>query len=515
MYSFHLDYASPSAFESQREKAVLGLATDLKGAAKFRARIRSKSTFLVRTALRATFEVLWQLEYWDPAGTFTPPDPLVTVHPDKLFFETFSHDRSAHVLLSLDRSLFEDIEQDCCGTSHFEMSAWLWAALGEMRSHRTTRLHLDGDGLELKTVGGGGRFEKRCEVTDDWLRAYLELQAAASLKGVRFQVKPVDLLALLRFLRYTRPNTSPKAIRYEFEPGQPVRVVAEPWERTFVFRDCEHSYTLFKSTRLWGRKRLRLLEPLLPYATTVDIFVKGRALPSFYTVRLPGIEFHLSLTGWADQRFDGNSGLHLLASPTVPEASRLDEALEKLRSGFFLTRASLAESLNLEPSAAGSLLSELCRRGYAFYRQTDSEYRYRPMFTEEPDISALFPVNTRLQSAQEMVRRGCVNLSSLQPRETRKLRKLKSPEGPKLVEAILRDWCAEGKVDGLDGVEVVLDEMDRIIFGRCSCRFFSENLLNLGPCEHLLALRLAACSEREELPSSRAVDSDQEETDEH
>ena len=49
---------------------------------------------------------------------------------------------------------------------------------------------------------------------------------------------------------------------------------------------------------MWGRKRLSLLEPLLPFAERVDVYLKGRALPTFYAVKLPGVTFVLGLSGW-------------------------------------------------------------------------------------------------------------------------------------------------------------------------------------------------------------------------
>ena len=46
----------------------------------------------------------------------------------------------------------------------------------------------------------------------------------------------------------------------------------------------------------WGRRRLNLIEPLLPFATSVDIYLKGRGLPSFYAVKLPDMTFVLGLS---------------------------------------------------------------------------------------------------------------------------------------------------------------------------------------------------------------------------
>jgi predicted nucleic acid-binding Zn finger protein len=49
-----------------------------------------------------------------------------------------------------------------------------------------------------------------------------------------------------------------------------------------------------------------------------------------------------------------------------------------------------------------------------------------------------------------------------------------------------------------DSTEIVVNDSGRIIFGRCACPFFEENLLNQGPCEHMLALFRASESSRVE-----------------
>ena len=52
-----------------------------------------------------------------------------------------------------------------------------------------------------------------------------------------------------------------------------------------------------------------------------------------------------------------------------------------------------------------------------------------------------------------------------------------------------------GSAKGLDGERVrpqlSVDKAGKIIEGTCSCRFFKKHKLTQGPCEHLLALRLA------------------------
>src|SRR5262249_32971611 len=86
---------------------------------------------------------------------------------------------------------------------------------------------------------------------------------------------------------------------------------------------AEHNYTERKITRVWGRRRLKLIEGLLPFAEDVDIYLKGRALPSFYAVKLPGMTFLLGLTGWSGSGFTSTGGFDLLADAAAGNAHAL------------------------------------------------------------------------------------------------------------------------------------------------------------------------------------------------
>src|SRR6185369_11639442 len=159
--------------------------------------------------------------------------------------------------------------------------------LGELRTSRSTTFRIGPEGLQVRTSEAGGRFEKKVDLPDSWVRGFLQVQAAMGMPGTRISVKPIDLLAAVRFLRHTKAKVSPRGIRYEFEPGRDA----------VVLEGAEHTYTEPKTTRVWGRRRLKLIEGLLPFAEGVDIYLKGRALPSFYAVKLPGMTFLLGLTG--------------------------------------------------------------------------------------------------------------------------------------------------------------------------------------------------------------------------
>ena len=68
---------------------------------------------------------------------------------------------------------------------------------------------------------------------------------------------------------------------------------------------------------------------------------------------------------------------------------------------------------------------------------------------------------------------------------------------------MLRDWVVHGRVGPQAEVELVLNDEDRLIFGRCGCAFFDEHLMSRGPCAHLLALLQFAQPRRKDLESAR------------
>lgn len=489
MIGLRFDYASPSALYSQKDRATLGLSADAAAGIRFKGKVKPEFNFLLRTALRALGHVLWSDDRWWSDAPYVVLDPVVTVHRDKLFFETFSFDQTAHALLSIDNDVFDVDGEPKTGSANIDFTAWLWGALGEMRSSRDTWLHIDTSGLELASTTAGGRFERTLELPPEWLRGYLELQAAATFPGTALDLRPVDLLAVIRFLRYSKPKTSPRALRYEFEPDQPARVVLEPWEEAFILHGSEHSYDTPRQMRLWGRSRLKLLEPLLPFAESARAFLKGRGMPSFYQVKLPGIEFLLSLSGRSQQRFTTLGGLSLAGSDAAVDEGLVQSALRHLESEQEISAAQLSKTLETEKVAP--ILTALCCRGKAFYNPAARRYRHRDLLRKELDLEQLFPPDDRMAKARELA--SMVKVEVCEKRQTRKVKKLARPEGKVLREVIYTDWHIEGTVADQQ-VQIVLNQDDKIIFGKCGCPLFQKNLLSSGPCEHMLALR-QACAE--------------------
>jgi SWIM zinc finger len=503
-----VDYASPSTLESTREATTVGLATNLRRRVRFYGRVREHG-FVLRIALRALGEVIWSNDMW--FGQSDLLDPVITVHRDRIFFEAFSQDRSAYASLIIDPALFETMGDVVSGTTNIDFTAWLWGALGEMRTSRSTLFRIGPEGFEVRTSEAGGRFEKKVELPESWVRGFLQVQAAMAMPGTRLSVKPIDLLAAVRFLRYAKAKVSPRAIRYEFEPDRDARLVLEPWERVIALEGAAHHYRESKTTRVWGRRRLKLIEGLLPFAEGVDIYLKGRALPSFYALKLPGMTFLLGLTGWSGTGFMGTGGFDLLAEAAAAGEGALEPALEFLRARQHASIKDLATSLGLELPAAARVLVRLCRQGRAMFDVETQRYRHRELFETPADEATYFPPDRRRELAAAFLAEGRVAVKSSSVEETKKVRSFKDPNAgdakQKMVREITyRDWRIIGAAGDADPVEIVVNDLGSIIFGRCTCPYFAEHLLNQGPCEHMLALFKASEGARSDRPSSTPVD---------
>jgi SWIM zinc finger len=503
-----VDYATPSVLESTRDATTVDLATNLRRRVRFHGLVRQHG-FILRIALRALGEAIWSSDSWIALSDLL--DPVITVHRDRIFFEAFSQDQSTYVSLIVDPTLFETMGEVVFGTTNIDFTAWLWGALGEMRTSRSTTFRIGAEGMEIRTSSAGGRFEKKIEVPETWVRGFLQVQAAMGMPGTRIAVRPIDLLSAVRFLRHFKAKVSPRGIRYEFEPGQDARLVLEPWEHVVPLEGAEHNYTERKTTRVWGRRRLKLIEGLLPFAEGVDIYLKGRALPSFYAVKLPGMTFLLGLSGWSGSGFTCTGGFDLLADAAAANDSLLEPALTLLRDRQHASIDEVAMALNIDKIAASRVLVRLCRQGRTMFDVETRRYRHRELFEMPADEATYFPPDRRQELALELISESRVRVANCAAEETKKVRTFNDPNSTEAKQKIVReisyrDWRIIGAAGDHDPVEIVVNDTGRIIFGRCTCPHFGEHLMNRGPCEHMLALFKASEELRADRPSSSPFD---------
>ncbi|NEP37498.1 MAG: SWIM zinc finger family protein, partial [Moorea sp. SIO3B2] len=79
-------------------------------------------------------------------------DPVITVHPDEVFFECFSQDESSYGRLGASYEVFKTIKEFACGTTNIDYSAALYNEFQKIRSYKTTQFEIDPSGFEVKTT---------------------------------------------------------------------------------------------------------------------------------------------------------------------------------------------------------------------------------------------------------------------------------------------------------------------------------------------------------------------------
>jgi hypothetical protein len=417
-------------------------------------------------------------------------DPVITVHPDEVSFEAFSRDESTYARLAAKFELFEQVDEFQCGTTNVDFSTRLHGELERMRSYRRTRFDIDPSGFAVTTGDESGHLEKKIELPESWLMGFLQVHSAMTLGLTRIRMAPVDLYNIVRFLRRHRAKTSPRALRYELEPGRRIRAVLEPWEHVIELSPLstfEGPKPL--TVRTWGRDRLRTLARLIPACQAIDVYLAGFGLPSLYVLDLGPVQFTLALSGWTDNDWTaGAAKFDLLTrrlSVATDELTKTYEAIRSLRRGGDVE---VAQAAGLGVEKARSALSFLCQVGRAMFDLAGGVYRHRDLFHEPfsaseaaKAVKAAAPANPQEAAAQAIFERDDIRIIARRPVST----------GYKL----------SGSARGESGPRVRpllhVDAEGRIIEGSCTCAFFKKHQLTHGPCAHILALRLAHMSRLE------------------
>lgn len=476
-----LAYHHQSAVTSSPEGSALDFAANLRRApVSFRGRVREP--VLLRQLMLALHEVILNDSRWlSDEEYWATLDPVITVHPDQLFFEAFSSDESSYARLSADFEAFEPEGTVQYGTTNIDFTWGLRDALQTLRSSRRTLFAVGAGGFGVTTVGlpGGTRvhFERKVDLPESWVKGFLQVQGALAMPAFTFDVRPADLLTMIAFFQENKPpRAGAHSLRYEMRPGQPITIAVEPWMERFPLKG-----TLYegyeRTVRVWGRRRLELLRGVLPYAQKVTVGLLGRGLPHYYICHCGAYKFVLLLSGWTRNDWASGSALELLA----PQLSLTEEVIDTvhrfLTHHLLATRTQIAAETGLEKKQVEAALFHLCRTGRVIWDPTTRMVRLRELFGEAPDSALLFPPNPRIQQAQTLVDAGAVELTeiTLPAQNTR-------PETRALAQ--VRDGATYQ-------VTVAVDEDQHLRFGRCGCPFFQENLMSRGPCEHILAARLA------------------------
>ena len=413
-------------------------------------------------------------------------DPIVSVHPDELLFEVFAKDEGSYAKLGIRWDAFELSGKPIHGTTNIDYTKALYDGVQKMRSYRETRFSIGTGSVEVATEGVAPVLEKKVNVPDSWLRGFLQVQSAGTLPRTMLSVAPMDLYNMMRHLRLNADQKKGgRALRFELVPGEAPRMVLEPWNVVLPTHASVYAGKTPQVIRVWGRRRLMLIQRLLPFVDKVDVHLLGTGLPSFYVLQAGPICFTLGLSGFTSSNWAQAVSFDLLLprpggseAASKKDAPPVDKVVKALEKKWVASAKEITKDAGAKAPQVLEALQIGCQQGKLMYDVARDVYRYRPLTEELLDPARFAFRNPRERRAHDLVaEKGAVKIAVENQIHGVGL----ELTGKVAVAADKREYRPQ----------LLFDDEGRVRKAECTCTFFRKHQLKEGPCEHLVALRLA------------------------
>ncbi|MBO0929492.1 SWIM zinc finger family protein [Fibrella aquatilis] len=400
-------------------------------------------------------------------------DPVITVHPDEVFFECFSQDESSYGKLSANYNVFKEINEFACGTTNVDYSADLYNEFQKIRDYKETDFSIDPSGFSVQTTGEEDYKEVKIDLPDSWVRGFLQVSSAMTLPATTLHLHPMDVYDICSMLRRFKEKVGPRSIRFKLTPGEPVKLVFDPWGKELVCARSRYDGHDAQEIRIWGRRRLLTLERLVPVAKSFTVSLLGSGLPSFWVADLGDMTFTLGLSGWSANDWSrlGNFDLMAPRGDVLPTTAK--QVFDTLKQTWFARPEDLAKKTGLDTKTVLAALGTYTQAGRAIYDLHLGVYRVRELTQDPLPMDQLRFANPREAAANKLLANGGVRVYAQN-----------TPEGLRLT----------GTVRTLSGQDqhpnLLIDADERLTRATCDCAYYAQHKLMTGPCEHMLALRL-------------------------
>ncbi|WP_179019625.1 SWIM zinc finger family protein [Winogradskyella forsetii] len=432
--------------------------------------LRSKRDVITRPYYKSQkkyFKYLYTRDY----AAWMVLDPVITVHPDQVFFECFSKDESVYGKLSCGYNVFNNINEFKCGTTNIDYSQELYNEFQKIRTYKDTDFKIDPKGFDVKTTGEDSYREIKIDLPDSWVRGFLQVSSAMTSDKIAFDLHPIDIANFISVLKRNKEKKGPRAIKYILKPGKPIIAVFEPWNMEVECLQSIYEGNEEKEIRVWGRRRIQLLERLLPITNKFTVHLLGTGMPSFYIAHLANdMYFTLGLSGWTANDWAQSTQLDLLAPRGQVPATTMQTVYLELRKDWFNTENDIAKSLNLDTQTVKQSLVTFTQAGKVIYDLKNQVYRIRELKREGIDIDSLRFSNETDKEAYKLMESGAVT-------------HLKSNAQNDKIEIT-------AEVANNYKTSVSINKDLKIVDGKCTCNHYYTNKMTKGPCEHILATRI-------------------------
>jgi len=424
----------------------------------------------------------WKWLYQHNKALWMILDPVVSVHPDATIFEVFSLDESSYARVTVPTEKLDTLGETIYGTTNVDFSQRLADELQRVRDYRPAFLGVGDSGVSVATTAGS-RFEKKIDLPPSWVRGFLQVQSAASLPATQVVFSAATIAELLLALRSRREKQGPRSLKFHLVPGQKPSIEIEPWGTVIFEASQVWQGEAAQEIRIWGRRRLLVLESMLPHAEEVTVQLLGTGMPSYWSVENKGHRFDLGLSGWTENDWSAAARFDLLASVKAVSPGDVELAAAQLENALHFTPEALAARSDLSREAATTALQQLCKQGRALFDVQTREYRWRQLLTfPAPETEE----DRKLQSARRWIDEANVNCKEIRASDVTEFLQRYVDQGLRLFHARVKT------PGGIFEPTVGIDADGRAAFAQCTCAEFRNNKLRKGPCAHILAATVLA-----------------------
>lgn len=364
-------------------------------------------------------------------------DPIVTAGNERLRFEGFSHCAGVYARVDvlpdgLDGEFLEH------GTTNVDFNQPMITALGSIRPNEKIMLSVGekevGLYKEEKKV-----VERKVPLPVKWIKGLGTVQIYLSESEKQHTFNKIQTQQLFR--------------------GMPKGVVKADYY--LIVRGNKPMFSPVKSIDavcIGGLHRLRLLEPLLPYIDSMQVFPHSSMQSTTWQLYMGNIRFSFSLSRESWRGFSGEGAV--LNSLTAEVPDEWIDALDKYayaNQSFNTTILALEENLSLNTTE--NLTGRLAAMGLLGYDLDENAFFYRRLPFK---LSRILGLNPRMKNAEKLIEDGKVEILNNTKDRT------------------------EARVEGTGVHHTVILEKDK---ERCTCEWFSKYQGERGPCKHVLAVK--------------------------
>ena len=364
-------------------------------------------------------------------------DPIVTAGNGKLRFEGFTHCAGVYARVDvlpdgLDGEFIEN------GTTNVDFNPPMINALTGVRANDNLLLSIGEKEVALHKAGEK-ITERKVPLPTKWIKGLTSVQIFLSEAEERYIFNKIQTIKLFQSI--------PKAkIKNDY---------------FLVIRGGQPTFTPVKSADaicIGGLHRLRLLEPLLPFADKLKVFPHPAMQATTWQLYFGPVRFSLSLSRDTYRGFSGEGAALDALIDDIPD--EWIEAMDKYsyaNQEFNPALLAIREQINID--RVDNLTGRLAAMGLLGFDLDDNCFFYRRLPYKPERIVGL---NPRIKDAEKLIAEGKVKIITQTAEQV------------------------EARVEGSGVSHTVIIDNER---ARCTCPWYSKHQGERGSCKHVLAVK--------------------------